>query len=106
MVTLLFFLLALSTDHHPQETCARILLYRGASKDVKNNNGQTAFQVWECTRSREGAGPRGSKREAEVAGAEFGGYRVKGAAGLGPHGASCPLSRVPGPPHPTPPRWQ
>ncbi|XP_037056072.1 SH3 and multiple ankyrin repeat domains protein 1 isoform X4 [Peromyscus leucopus] len=27
------------------ETCARILLYRGANKDVKNNNGQTPFQV-------------------------------------------------------------
>lgn len=30
----------------PQETCARILLYRGANKDVKNNSGQTPFQVW------------------------------------------------------------
>ncbi|XP_049977376.1 SH3 and multiple ankyrin repeat domains protein 1 isoform X8 [Alexandromys fortis] len=28
-----------------KETCARILLYRGANKDVKNNNGQTPFQV-------------------------------------------------------------
>ncbi|XP_006868202.1 PREDICTED: SH3 and multiple ankyrin repeat domains protein 1 [Chrysochloris asiatica] len=28
-----------------KETCARILLYRGANKDVKNNNRQTPFQV-------------------------------------------------------------
>ncbi|XP_019065636.1 SH3 and multiple ankyrin repeat domains protein 1 isoform X4 [Fukomys damarensis] len=28
-----------------KETCARILLYRGANKDVKNNSGQTPFQV-------------------------------------------------------------
>lgn len=51
-----------ATDHGPQETCARILLYRGANKDVKNNNGQTPFQVWGCwgwcggRRNREGQG--------------------------------------------------
>ncbi|XP_043915331.1 SH3 and multiple ankyrin repeat domains protein 1 [Protopterus annectens] len=28
-----------------KEACARILLYRGCSKDIKNNNGQTPFQV-------------------------------------------------------------
>lgn len=28
-----------------QESCARILLYRGANKDMKNNSGQTPFQV-------------------------------------------------------------
>ncbi|MEQ2229173.1 hypothetical protein ILYODFUR_016243 [Ilyodon furcidens] len=28
-----------------KESCARILLYRGASKDMKNNSGQTPFQV-------------------------------------------------------------
>lgn len=28
-----------------QESCARILLYRGANKDTKNNSGQTPFQV-------------------------------------------------------------
>ncbi|KAI4822740.1 hypothetical protein KUCAC02_008269, partial [Chaenocephalus aceratus] len=27
------------------ESCSRILLYRGANKDTKNNSGQTAFQV-------------------------------------------------------------
>ncbi|GAB1292010.1 SH3 and multiple ankyrin repeat domains protein 1 [Apodemus speciosus] len=37
--------LALTAVTHAQETCARILLYRGANKDVKNNNGQTPFQV-------------------------------------------------------------
>lgn len=32
-----------------QESCARILLYRGANKDTKNNSGQTPFQVMaEC----------------------------------------------------------
>ncbi|KAM6996761.1 LOW QUALITY PROTEIN: SH3 and multiple ankyrin repeat domains protein 1 [Passerculus sandwichensis] len=28
-----------------KESCARILLYRGANKEVKNNSGQTPFQV-------------------------------------------------------------
>uniref|UniRef100_A0A3Q2QCQ0 SH3 and multiple ankyrin repeat domains 1 n=1 Tax=Fundulus heteroclitus TaxID=8078 RepID=A0A3Q2QCQ0_FUNHE len=28
-----------------KESCARILLYRGASKEMKNNSGQTPFQV-------------------------------------------------------------
>ncbi|XP_068097509.1 SH3 and multiple ankyrin repeat domains protein 1 isoform X1 [Hyperolius riggenbachi] len=28
-----------------KESCARVLLYRGASKDIKNHNGQTPFQV-------------------------------------------------------------
>lgn len=28
-----------------KESCARILLYRGAKKETKNNNGQTPFQV-------------------------------------------------------------
>lgn len=31
-----------------QESCARILLYRGARKDTKNNSGQTPFQVTRC----------------------------------------------------------
>ncbi|KAK2510434.1 hypothetical protein Q9233_017743, partial [Columba guinea] len=30
---------------HTKESCARILLYRGANKEVKNNSGQTPFQV-------------------------------------------------------------
>lgn len=29
----------------PQESCARVLLFRGANKDVRNYNSQTAFQV-------------------------------------------------------------
>lgn len=28
-----------------QESCARVLLFRGANKEVKNYNSQTAFQV-------------------------------------------------------------
>lgn len=28
-----------------QESCARVLLFRGANKDVRNYNSQTAFQV-------------------------------------------------------------
>ncbi|GAA6070891.1 SH3 and multiple ankyrin repeat domains protein 1 isoform X10 [Tachysurus ichikawai] len=28
-----------------KESCARILLYRGANKDIKNHSGQTPFQV-------------------------------------------------------------
>ncbi len=28
-----------------KESCARILLYRGANKDTKNNSGQNSFQV-------------------------------------------------------------
>lgn len=30
-----------------QESCARVLLFRGANKDVRNYNSQTAFQVQE-----------------------------------------------------------
>uniref|UniRef100_G3PJU4 SH3 and multiple ankyrin repeat domains 1 n=1 Tax=Gasterosteus aculeatus TaxID=69293 RepID=G3PJU4_GASAC len=30
---------------HTDESCSRILLYRGANKETKNNNGQTCFQV-------------------------------------------------------------
>ena len=29
----------------PQDSCARVLLFRGAHKDIKNYNNQTAFQV-------------------------------------------------------------
>jgi len=28
-----------------QESCARVLLFRGASKEIRNYNSQTAFQV-------------------------------------------------------------
>lgn len=28
-----------------QDSCARVLLFRGANKDIKNYNNQTAFQV-------------------------------------------------------------
>lgn len=28
-----------------QESCARVLLFRGANKEIKNYNSQTAFQV-------------------------------------------------------------
>lgn len=37
------------TDHFPslndQESCVRVLLYRGANKEAKNKHGQTPFQV-------------------------------------------------------------
>lgn len=41
--------LKLLTDHFPslndQESCVRVLLYRGANKEAKNKHGQTPFQV-------------------------------------------------------------
>lgn len=40
-----------------QESCARVLLFRGANKDVRNYNSQTAFQVHECLQER--GAPRG-----------------------------------------------
>lgn len=36
----------------PQESCARVLLFRGANKDVRNYNSQTAFQVRDCLQER------------------------------------------------------
>lgn len=39
----------------PQESCARVLLFRGANKDVRNYNSQTAFQVRECLQECEAA---------------------------------------------------
>ena len=78
-VTVFLFPFPRATDH--QETCARILLYRGANKDVKNNSGQTPFQVcWG------GLGRREELRGAEVwgAGREAGslGEREAGLAGV------------------------
>lgn len=31
-----------------QDSCARVLLFRGANKEMKNYNSQTAFQVCVC----------------------------------------------------------
>lgn len=42
----------------PQESCARVLLFRGASKEVRNYNSQTAFQVQQGVPARRL--PRGS----------------------------------------------
>lgn len=41
-----------SRPHCQQESCARVLLFRGANKDVRNYNSQTAFQVPECAGAR------------------------------------------------------
>lgn len=35
-----------------QESCARVLLFRGANKDIRNYNSQTAFQVRDCPQER------------------------------------------------------
>lgn len=40
-----------------QDGCARVLLFRGADKDVKNYNNQTAFQVHNQNQSRTRAEP-------------------------------------------------
>lgn len=32
-----------------QDSCARVLLFRGANKEIKNYNSQTAFQVCEMS---------------------------------------------------------
>lgn len=48
IIIMLFFLRVL-TDRCPslndQESCVRVLLYRGANKEAKNKHGQTPFQV-------------------------------------------------------------
>lgn len=33
------------TSLNDQESCVRVLLYRGANKEAKNKHGQTPFQV-------------------------------------------------------------
>lgn len=38
-------LLSLSLSLNDQESCVRVLLYRGANKEAKNKHGQTPFQV-------------------------------------------------------------
>lgn len=46
---------ATPTPTLPQESCARVLLFRGANKDVRNYNSQTAFQVHQCLQEHEAA---------------------------------------------------
>lgn len=46
-----------------QESCARVLLFRGASKEIRNYNSQTAFQV----RQRAPAEPPRARRAQHLA---------------------------------------
>lgn len=130
MVTLtvccVFFSLSpCATDH--QETCARILLYRGADKDVKNNSGQTPFQVWGCRgwlgggmKNTEGVRKVGDfgvlggrhlvckRRKDEVTGVKVWGdsWPQTSQCFLFPLSLSVSFSLLPGLPVPAPARWQ
>lgn len=44
IIIMLFFINTLISLNE-QESCVRVLLYRGANKEAKNNHGQTPFQV-------------------------------------------------------------